>query len=90
MNRKQHEELKKLLLASLEETKRMVAETRAMADAMEAGHSTVTYGVIDREPNLRETRAYIDKVKREIEEQREYDRLPWWRKLFRERPPTLA
>jgi len=103
MNPEAHEELKKQLLASLEETKRLAAEARQRADEVEAdllraldpgsatdavsASNTTAPTMAEREQSLAEMRAYIDKVKLEIEEQRAYRHLPWWRRLFKTPPP---
>lgn len=90
------EELKKQLLANLEEAKRLAAETKEMADAMEAGRLRIAASslsgatseqiMVGMEPSLREMRAYIDKVKQDIAEHRKYRNLPWWKRIFKARP----
>jgi hypothetical protein len=100
MGPEEREEFKKQLLADLEETKRMVAETRRMADEMEATRlrveaSASAFDSTSESPlstmhvggsSLAEMRSYIDNVKKQFEAQRKYNRLPWWKRIFKERP----
>jgi len=75
-------EFKRQLKSDPEKAKRFADESRRLAEEMEAR----LRGRQRQALSLEEMRAYIDKVKKEIEEQRMYRRLPWWKRLFRDRP----